>query len=75
MEFINQLIDYPINSASLNPVHVQSISSHTFLESNYSVLLADSEGHDQTVGICRLIKLGLDCLHMPQDMFSHAWPI
>ena len=35
------------------------------------ILLVDSKGLDQTVQMCRA-DLGLHCLHMSEDMFSHC---
>ena len=38
------------------------------------ILLADSEGHDQTASKLQA-DLGLHCQHMPEDTFCMAWPV
>ena len=45
VQFIDQLIDYPINSASLTTYDMITIMSHLAVDTYHSVLWANSADH------------------------------
>ena len=59
-----------LSSACHAQIIIQAFALHSYIL--YYPMLADCEEPYQAAQMGRLLWLGLGCLHMPEDMFSHG---